>query len=121
MEAKLAVGQSITDSHSFHVCRHNISIPFCVVHALDDPLVTWRSVAANDGLMHPSNLTKTGTGNLFLLLTKRGGHVGWPLGWASFVHSWKWMSDVSMSFVTAVAEAKAERQALLKSAIDIDA
>lgn len=54
----------------------NISIPYCVVHALDDPLVTWRTVAANDGLMHPDNLTKfAGTGNLFLLLTKRGGYV----------------------------------------------
>jgi predicted alpha/beta-fold hydrolase len=56
---------------------HNISIPFCVIHALDDPLMTWRSVAANHGLMHPTNLTKTGSGNLFILLTKRGGHVGW--------------------------------------------
>jgi len=52
---------------------HNITIPICVIHALDDPLISWRTVAANGGLMHPENLTKTGAGNLFLLLTKRGG------------------------------------------------
>lgn len=97
----------LTKSHSLVVFnRHDVAIPFCVVHALDDPLVTWRSVAANDGLMHPSNLTATGSGNLFLLLTKRGGHVGWPLGWAPFVDNWKWMSDVSMSFITAVEKTK---------------
>lgn len=90
----------------FICSRHNIAIPFCVVHALDDPLVTWRSVAANGGLMHPTNLTMTGSGNLFVLLTKRGGHVGWSLGWAPFLKNWQWMSDVSMSFVSAVAAAK---------------
>jgi predicted alpha/beta-fold hydrolase len=53
--------------------------------------------------MHPTNLTaKTGSGNLFLLLTKRGGHVGWPTGWLPNVDGWKWMSDISMSFVMAV-------------------
>ena len=56
---------------------NNVAIPFCVLHALDDPLVTWRTVAGNEGLMHPKNLTKTGSGNLVLLLTKGGGHVGW--------------------------------------------
>ena len=77
-----------------------------MVHALDDPLVTWRSVAANEGLLHPSNLTVSGSGNLFLLLTKRGGHVGWPLGWLPFLQGWKWMSDVPVSFLSAVAKAK---------------
>jgi len=53
---------------------NGLSIPLCVVHALDDPLVTWRTVAANEGLLHPGTLSKAvGNGNLFLLLTKRGG------------------------------------------------
>jgi hypothetical protein len=46
-------------------------------HSLDDPLITWRSVAANEGLLHPDNLTQRGSGNLLILLTKQGGHVGW--------------------------------------------
>ena len=88
-----------TQKHS-----RNISIPLLVVHALDDPLITWRTVAANDGAMHPKNLT-AGT-SLFLLLTKRGGHVGWPVGWLPTVERWRWMSDVSSNFVEAVARAK---------------
>ncbi len=86
---------------------HNVSIPLLVIHALDDPLITWRTVAANRGFLHPSSLTQTGTGNLFLLLTKAGGHVGWPLGWMPQAHGWKWMNNVAKDFVEAVAVVKA--------------
>jgi predicted alpha/beta-fold hydrolase len=80
----------------------NLSIPLLVVHALDDPLISWRTVAGNRGLMHPEALTRwVGSGKLFLLLTKRGGHVGWPLGWNPTKHKWSWMNDVAMSFVDA--------------------
>lgn len=48
----------------------NASIPLCVLHALDDPLITWKAVAADEGPMYPSNLVKTGSGYLMLLLTK---------------------------------------------------
>jgi len=86
---------------------HTVSIPLCVVHALDDPLVTWRTVAANTGLMHPTNLTAAvKSGNVMILLTKAGGHVGWPLGWLPFVDNWKWMNDVGMHFVEAVNSVK---------------
>merc|ERR1712008_210240 len=54
----------------------SIAVPLVVLQALDDPLVTWRAAAANEGLLKPSNLVKTGTGNVILLLTKAGGHVG---------------------------------------------
>ena len=85
---------------------HNVSIPLCVVHALDDPLITWRTVAANEGFMHPENLSRSGSGNLILLLTKDGGHVGWPLGFFPSMYKWKWMSDAAMSFAHAVSRAK---------------
>jgi hypothetical protein len=79
-----------------------LSIPLLVVHALDDPLISWRTVAANHGLMHPQQLTKwVPNGNLFVLLTKRGGHVGWPMGVNPTRHNWKWMNDVVMTFVQA--------------------
>ncbi|CAB9528190.1 Protein ABHD1 [Seminavis robusta] len=82
---------------------HNVAIPFCVVHALDDPLVTWRTVGANTGLMHPSTLTsQIRSGNLLLLLTKAGGHVGWPLGWLPTIRKWEWMNDAASTFVEAV-------------------
>ena len=85
---------------------HNISVPLCVIHALDDPLITWRTVAANEGFMHPENLSRSGSGNLVLLLTKEGGHVGWPLGFIPSMHKWKWMNDAAMSFAQAVCKAK---------------
>lgn len=67
---------------------HNLAVPLLVVHALDDPLITWRTVAGNNAARHPLNLTSTGVGNLMLLLTKAGGHVGWPVGWLPQLHTW---------------------------------
>lgn len=85
---------------------HSVAIPLCVVHSFDDPLVTWRATASNKGFMHPENLVKSGNGNVMLLLTKAGGHVGWPLGVVPIFYKWKWMSDVAMTFGQAVASAK---------------
>mmetsp|Transcript_21058 Transcript_21058/g.37889 ORF Transcript_21058/g.37889 Transcript_21058/m.37889 type:complete len:121 (-) Transcript_21058:415-777(-) len=85
---------------------HNVSVPLLVVHAFDDPLVTVRATSQNEGFMHPKNLVKTGKGNLILLLTKAGGHVGWPLGLVPTAEKWKWMSDVAMSFAQSVSSAK---------------
>jgi hypothetical protein len=85
---------------------HNVAIPFCVMHALDDPLITWRTVASNEGFMHPYNLSKSGSGNLMILLTKGGGHVGWPLGWWPSSNNWRFMSDAAGSFAQAVHQAK---------------
>lgn len=82
-------------------CRLNIAIPFCVVHALDDPLVTWETVGSGYGLRHPANLTKANS-NMFVVLTRGGGHVGWSTGLFPQTNKWKWMSDISMSFANAV-------------------
>jgi predicted alpha/beta-fold hydrolase len=71
--------------------------------------VTWKTVAANSGVMHPSNLTQWNS-NLFLLLTKRGGHVGWPTGWMPHLDKWKWMSDISVSFVKAFSDSQASME-----------
>jgi predicted alpha/beta-fold hydrolase len=85
---------------------HGVSIPFCVLQAFDDPLISWRATANNEGVMRPENLVRTGSGHTMLLLTKAGGHVGWPLGILPFVDQWKWMSDAAMGFARAVDEAK---------------
>ncbi len=87
---------------------HDVSIPLLVVHAFDDPLITWRATVQNSGFMHPNNLVKSGSGNLMLLLTKAGGHVGWALGLWPTENKWKWMSDVVMSFAVSVDSAKKE-------------
>jgi hypothetical protein len=85
---------------------HTISIPHCVLQALDDPLITWKATASNEGFMHPENLVRTGSGNLMLLLTKAGGHVGWPTGVNPAFEKWRWMNDAVMGFAQAVGQAK---------------
>ncbi len=49
----------------------NVSVPFAVLQALDDPLVGWRTLATND----LQGLVESGSGNVVLVLTKSGGHV----------------------------------------------
>jgi predicted alpha/beta-fold hydrolase len=78
----------------------NTSIPFAVLQALDDPLVGWRTI----GTERPQELVDSGNGNVMLLLTKAGGHVGWPLGLNPKANSWKWMSDSVRDFALAVDE-----------------
>ncbi|KAL7576522.1 hypothetical protein ACA910_018020 [Epithemia clementina (nom. ined.)] len=85
---------------------HQVSVPTVIVHAIDDPLITWRTVAANQGVLYPTNLTKAGSGNLMILLTKTGGHVGWPLGVLPHLYRWKWMNDIPATFAKALMEAK---------------
>ena len=80
----------------------NIAIPLAVVHALDDPLITWRAVAHVD----PRRMINSGDGNLILLLTKGGGHVGWPLGNNPASKGWEWMNNCARDFVNAVDEAR---------------
>jgi len=81
----------------------NIMIPFCVLHALDDPLVTWRVVGHN-----PSALVDSGKGNILLLLTKTGGHVGWPMGLNPRSQGWKWMNDAVIHFTKSVDKTRTE-------------
>lgn len=80
----------------------NVSIPFAVLQALDDPLVGWRTV----GTDNPQGMVDSGTGNLMLVLTKAGGHVGWPLGNNPKKLAWKWMNDAARDFFLAVDMAR---------------
>lgn len=81
----------------------NVSIPFCVFHALDDPLTTWRVNSRQ-----PGKLVETGDGYIMMLLTKEGGHVGWPLGKNPRNEGWRFMNDAVAGFVTSVDKARRE-------------
>jgi predicted alpha/beta-fold hydrolase len=82
----------------------NVSIPFVVLQALDDPIVGWRTV----GTSNPQSLVDSGLGNVILLLTKAGGHVGWPIGINPAVSSWQWMNNAARDFVIATDIARSE-------------
>jgi len=79
----------------------DVSIPFCVLHALDDPLTSWRTIGHN-----PKKLVNTGSGNIMMVLTKTGGHVGWPLGLNPSKNGWKFMNDAAVNFFNSVDMAK---------------
>jgi predicted alpha/beta-fold hydrolase len=86
----------------------NVSVPLGVLHSLDDPISTWRTIVGNKGMMRPEELVRVGHGNIVLLLTRVGGHVGWPTGWISTRYNWEFMSEACASFAEAVAHAKAD-------------
>lgn len=71
----------------------NVSIPLVMISALDDP------IGYIDTFRDPQQVSASGNGFTMLLLTRTGGHVGWPLGWNPTKHGWKWMSEAATSFV----------------------
>mmetsp|Transcript_23545 Transcript_23545/g.36313 ORF Transcript_23545/g.36313 Transcript_23545/m.36313 type:complete len:604 (+) Transcript_23545:125-1936(+) len=73
----------------------NVHIPLCVVHALDDPLITWRTLNKPEKVVY--------SGNIFMLITQTGGHVGWPLQMNPKTEGWRWMNEYAVSsFVNSV-------------------
>ncbi|KAG7353123.1 hypothetical protein IV203_009171 [Nitzschia inconspicua] len=85
--------------------RH-FAIPHLVLQSFDDPISSWRTNAANDpsNPFFPSNIVmQENCSNLVILLTERGGHVGWPMGY--FPHTWEYMNTyVAAGFVSSYAE-----------------
>ena len=81
----------------------NVSIPLCVLHALDDPIITWRTMGHA-----PEKLVRTGSGNIMMILTASGGHVGWPFGLNPRPNGWKFMNNVASGFVNSVEAARSE-------------
>jgi len=75
----------------------NVSIPLLVVNALDDP-IAYPKCLGND----PQRVSTSGSGFTLLLITEKGGHVGWPIGMNPATTGWIWMSTVASSFVDSV-------------------
>ena len=92
---------SSESSESIQQRKMKFSIPHLVLQALDDPISTFRTNASNDpdSTLYVHNLVHKHD-NLVLLLTGRGGHIGWPMG--LLPHSWEYMNDrVAADFVLA--------------------
>lgn len=87
----------------------NVSIPLLCVHSLDDPVGYWGVYRRPEKVVH------TGDGNTVVLFTKRGGHVGWPLGINPSIQAWKWMSEVASSFAEAVDVARKDQSTVVPS------
>jgi len=100
----------------------NVSIPLLFVNALDDAFGTWRC------LHDPYSIVNSGAGNVFMLITEYGGHVGyvnldkfnnltlfsinnfntvlrWPTGLNPAKDGWKFIHTVTSNFVTSYEKA----------------
>lgn len=84
----------------------NISVPMGILQALDDPISTWRCTTSNSGFLRPDRLVRSGNGNIVLLLTEKGGHVGWPTGMQPHIKGWEFMNEAAASFVEAFDKAR---------------
>eukprot|EP00123_Amoebidium_parasiticum_P020611 comp5352_c0_seq1/m.1331 comp5352_c0_seq1/g.1331 ORF comp5352_c0_seq1/g.1331 comp5352_c0_seq1/m.1331 type:complete len:489 (-) comp5352_c0_seq1:92-1558(-) len=81
-------------------CRgrgENINTPMLFLQAWDDPIVDVDST--------PVELARTNE-NVFFLVTKHGGHVGWPTGTNPNVDRWSYSSNVCLQFFDAVVHQK---------------
>ena len=54
---------------------------------------------------NPAATTRLGSGMLMMLLTKSGGHVGWPLGLLPWKNGWSWMNNAAKDFINSVDNA----------------
>jgi len=59
------------DYNSPHKTLSNIAVPTLIINAADDPVISFKSIPVDDVERNP---------NLYLVVTHRGGHIGWGGG-----------------------------------------
>ncbi|CAM9267585.1 unnamed protein product, partial [Phaeothamnion confervicola] len=67
----------------------NLRVPLLAVVAYDDPIMAVERTPVAAALESE---------DLMILLTKRGGHVGWPTGWRPSRNKFKWLSGVVLDY-----------------------
>ena len=69
----------------------DISVPCLVVNAIDDPVLHVQDAVIPEMASLNSNIC--------FLVTKKGGHIGWPTGLSMREHGYRWISDVAYAFI----------------------
>jgi len=72
----------------------NVAIPLLAVIARDDPITHPDSMHANE--------FSAGNDNMLFLVTERGGHVGWPLGWMPWQRGFDFQNETIDVFIRSV-------------------
>jgi len=73
-----------------------VAVPLLAIAAIDDPVIHVDTLrvsefaAAND--------------NLLFLITERGGHTGWPVGWRPWRHSFDFMNEAIDVFICSILQ-----------------
>ena len=85
--------------------------PLLCLHAMDDPIIHVDCIPTEELLS--SDVSQPMSNYLFSLITPRGGHVGWPIGWLPWRSRWEFQNRVSLEFLdSAIA---LEKKKLLSS------
>ncbi|CAM9157366.1 unnamed protein product [Chrysoparadoxa australica] len=74
-----------------------LTTPMLAVHAMDDPIMSATGALVKDSLAAET---------LTVLLTKTGGHVGFPVGWNPVKKKWSWMSGLALDYCETVVQLK---------------
>ena len=90
--------QAMSLSTPLTKARH-VAIPLLAVHACDDPIVDSTTYDTAIGC---------GNDNLWFLITRHGGHIGWPEGTSPRRHGWRYMREVAWEFSAACLAADDE-------------
>lgn len=95
MSAASADGKNIAKKGDCEERLNNICVPTLVLHALDDPIIHADSIPV-DTLVAPRNGTRS---NVMVLMTQRGGHIGWPTGWFPWIRGFQFSTTLTLSFI----------------------
>ena len=80
--------------------KSGLKVPLLLLSAIDDP-ITHVDCSPSFELHDPSPLSE----HLFALITDKGGHVGWPLGWRPWIKCWEFQSTLALEFLEGVISA----------------
>ena len=74
-----------------------LPVPLLVIHAIDDPIIHADTLPCNSGVANTVD-------NLCVLVTKNGGHVGWPLTCNPSQTRWLFQNNLILEFIASVVE-----------------
>jgi len=120
--AKYGGWQSVGDYYDDASCGakgklESLKIPLCLLHAEDDPILPVDGmIPALDCIRRAQEGKSQGGANLFVVITREGGHVGWPEGVNPMKNKWAWMSESILQFVGGAARHGPLRVAELRKA-----
>lgn len=77
--------------------RASLPVPLLAIHAADDPIIHCDT--------NPIQAAKL-IDNFICLITKTGGHVGWPVGWFPTRHRWQFQNTLILEFCEGVTQSE---------------
>lgn len=85
-------------SGTFERVAQGLQRPLLALHAVDDPITHVDTIPSQPLSEH-----------MFTLITSKGGHVGWPLGWTPWTRRWEFQNTIALEFLeAAIAEHQLE-------------